>query len=592
MVSRKITSRPQVAARRFQSTPISVPKSGPGTLGQFLYGLGFVPKSEAGTLSSEVSALQAQLSQLNTQNNGLTSKASGIESQFSSLNSQIAALAAQEPQLLSQYAAAAAKEAVLKTTVQSLESQYYALQEHIGSLNANIDSLNAELLTDASTIASLGSSLSTDATTIASLRGQIGSIQTSIASLASSITGVAANPALGTRNDPYTQAVVANGGPNVNDPDFGTLPLLGNDIDYPSFGRGDDAYAPAQLGFLSQYAGLTVTSGQNLLQARRVGFQATGGALGSRVASVLGYIPISELSSATAQLASLQSEVSAATELNQLLQTRVGNDQSALSSTNSQLTAIQGAVAAAQALITSTQAQISALTAQITGIQAEISQAQQIVASLQAQITNLTNQHNANLSIIQTLTSQHGTNVSTVIPNLQSELTALTQEWSKWKAGGFPVSFSWDFNDGTASTDPNPTHTFQNPGIYSPSLTVTVTTPDGVQHSRTFTWHQFLIGQWPGSIQVNGGGATYSGTVNATVYDVAGNPIPNLKVLYIARGRNVWTGQLGSAIAQGTDTADSNGIVRYGYNVVGQVRFVVVRDPLKNATSGLATVGG
>ena len=36
-----------------------------------------------------------------------------------------------------------------------------------------------------------------------------------------------------------------------------------------------------------------------------------------------------------------------------------------------------------------------------------------------------------------------------------------------------PSSWSWDFGDGTTSTEPNPVHTYGNPGIYDVSLTVT-----------------------------------------------------------------------------------------------------------------------
>jgi cellulose 1,4-beta-cellobiosidase len=43
---------------------------------------------------------------------------------------------------------------------------------------------------------------------------------------------------------------------------------------------------------------------------------------------------------------------------------------------------------------------------------------------------------------------------------------------------GSPVSFSWDFGDGTkGGNDPKPSHTYQKAGDYI--ATVTVTAPDG-----------------------------------------------------------------------------------------------------------------
>ena len=36
-----------------------------------------------------------------------------------------------------------------------------------------------------------------------------------------------------------------------------------------------------------------------------------------------------------------------------------------------------------------------------------------------------------------------------------------------------PTSWAWDFGDGEASSDQNPSHTYQTEGIYSVSLTAT-----------------------------------------------------------------------------------------------------------------------
>jgi len=40
---------------------------------------------------------------------------------------------------------------------------------------------------------------------------------------------------------------------------------------------------------------------------------------------------------------------------------------------------------------------------------------------------------------------------------------------------GIITSFSWSFGDGNTSTDQNPSHTYNNPGIFKAKLTVTNT---------------------------------------------------------------------------------------------------------------------
>jgi outer membrane protein OmpA-like peptidoglycan-associated protein len=38
--------------------------------------------------------------------------------------------------------------------------------------------------------------------------------------------------------------------------------------------------------------------------------------------------------------------------------------------------------------------------------------------------------------------------------------------------GSAPIEYRWDFGDGGTSTEPNPSHTYENPGTYSATLTV------------------------------------------------------------------------------------------------------------------------
>lgn len=46
---------------------------------------------------------------------------------------------------------------------------------------------------------------------------------------------------------------------------------------------------------------------------------------------------------------------------------------------------------------------------------------------------------------------------------------------------GYPASRSWTFGDGTSSTEQNPTHTYETPGTYDVTLTVS----DGVTVSQS-----------------------------------------------------------------------------------------------------------
>ncbi len=55
--------------------------------------------------------------------------------------------------------------------------------------------------------------------------------------------------------------------------------------------------------------------------------------------------------------------------------------------------------------------------------------------------------------------------------NARSGLAQFQVEFEDLSSGG-PESWAWDFGDGNASGDQHPTHTYKNPGVYSPSLKV------------------------------------------------------------------------------------------------------------------------
>jgi len=290
-----------------------------GIVGSVLSRLGYVPKAASAALTSEVATLQAQISQMNSQNNALSARAGTVEALFPQIQGRTDSLVGQEPGLIAQYAQVETQVGTLQAEVVQLENEEYALKEDIADLNGQIDSENQTIVQDRQTVAQLSAQVGTIAPSLQTLQGQVTSLQGQIAAFANGITGVAAGPALTGRSDPYTQAVQANGGPTVQDPDWGQLPLLGNDAD-PALGGNVDAYYPADLSFAANYAGLTTSGGPNLMDARRSPFrtQATGPpfAPGSILAGLLGYMPSSGAASVEAQIASLKSQLSAALSLN------------------------------------------------------------------------------------------------------------------------------------------------------------------------------------------------------------------------------------------------------------------------------------
>lgn len=53
-----------------------------------------------------------------------------------------------------------------------------------------------------------------------------------------------------------------------------------------------------------------------------------------------------------------------------------------------------------------------------------------------------------------------------------------------------PTSWSWDFGDGGVSTDPNPVHTYTQPGLYDVSLIVDDANGVGEEHLKRYVWAQ------------------------------------------------------------------------------------------------------
>lgn len=502
--------------------------AGPGIVGKLLFYLGFVPSSQFKPLSTQVADLQAQLAQLQSAN-------AALQAQLSQLTTEKATLLAQ---------------------AQSLESQ-------IGQEDGVVASLMQQVSNDQATISSLKTQIAADEAQITSLGNDIASKQAQIAAIESSITGVLANPRPVSSSSGYSK-VMAQFPNGLTDSDCG---LLGGDLSiynqdlgsgsadltYPEStyvwdGTPTFAYAPGTVGYSSGYQGLGTSSGSILTHATPR-FQTTGSGIGSRLATAFGYIPVADVTDEQAQIAYLTGQIGTA----------------------------QTQGSALSASIASAQSDVAQLTSRVNGDQSALS-------NLQNQASNLASEHQQNLTEISALQSEHQ-GYLTQISGLTSRDNALTSELAAWKAGGFPVTFAWTWPDGTTSPLSSPNKGFNTPGGYlGAKLTVTVVTPDGKTWTKTFQLPELLLGQWPASVKISGGGASTSGTVNAQFFDEIGNPIAGMRVWHIARN------PIGGVTSHGVAATDGQGYVRYDYYGAGEVRIVAVRNPRVNGKSGLAVL--
>ena len=62
------------------------------------------------------------------------------------------------------------------------------------------------------------------------------------------------------------------------------------------------------------------------------------------------------------------------------------------------------------------------------------------------------------------------------------------------QVNNLPVSYHWDFGDGTSSSEKNPDHLYPGDGMYTVCLTVTSVSPDGVSCSETICKTIVLVG--------------------------------------------------------------------------------------------------
>ncbi|MDX5348510.1 MAG: PKD domain-containing protein, partial [Hymenobacteraceae bacterium] len=82
-------------------------------------------------------------------------------------------------------------------------------------------------------------------------------------------------------------------------------------------------------------------------------------------------------------------------------------------------------------------------------------------------------------------------------------------------SGNFPLSWLWNFGDGTISTEKNPVHVYQNPGLYSVSLVVcnpygcdTISQPNWISYDPNDSACYFVVlpawGKYPTTTQCRG----------------------------------------------------------------------------------------
>ncbi|GAA4286201.1 PKD domain-containing protein [Georgenia daeguensis] len=78
---------------------------------------------------------------------------------------------------------------------------------------------------------------------------------------------------------------------------------------------------------------------------------------------------------------------------------------------------------------------------------------------------------------------------------------------------GAPTSFAWDFGDGATSTAQNPRHTYQEPGVYTVTLTVTTASGQSASGNETVTVE---AAPPTGNDEIAFGGSTFKAQSSAT----------------------------------------------------------------------------
>ena len=321
---------------------------GPGVIGQILYSLGYVPK-----VSASVQSLKNQLNQ--------------IGQQITSLQAQDATV---------QQAITSAKAAIT-----GLTAHFQALTDEITADVNDISALSAS-------IADLKSQLASDSTTITSLTGELSG---AVASL-NGLTQLNASPSWVSQGNGLASEDVTGGTIDFD----GVTQTVTQGLDGGISAFIDPGAVEAVFSFSPGFSGLSAPSSSPATQA-----QGLGG-IGGNLATLLGYIPISQATSDAPQVAELKSLIITATAQLQNVQTLLANDQSTLSGLTTQKNSLQG---------------------QVNSAQLNFSSYQSHIASLNATIASDTSQHGSNLSTISGLTTNLDS-VNSVLSHAQVGNTA------------------------------------------------------------------------------------------------------------------------------------------------------------------------
>ncbi len=107
-------------------------------------------------------------------------------------------------------------------------------------------------------------------------------------------------------------------------------------------------------------------------------------------------------------------------------------------------------------------------------------------------------------------------------------------------------TWSWNFGDGSVSTDQNPSHNFENPGAYTVVLTATNTIGSDVITKTDY----IVVGATPGGVVVTGGGTQCGGSMTLTASGGSGGTI---------YWQNTITGGTSVATASTSESVSANG---------------------------------
>jgi hypothetical protein len=484
---------------------------------------GYIPQSDLSSVNKAVTLLQAAVATA-------TGRSQTLTGDLSTANQALAAAQAVLQSIIGQIAT------LRGTVIPNLESEIAGFVASVGTESSALQDLQTTLGGWKSQRAALVADIGVLTGEIQALAG---SFTEPIAAPTSVLSGDAAEA-----DDGFSGSQDAQGGPN--DPGSGP------------YDTGFSGFAPATLGFSPGYGGLGAFGsgavGANGPQTAfsGLGILSSGSGSGGPVATLLGYVPASSAAFPLGSISALLKSLGTA----------------------------NGSILSQGALLAGVRAQVAGLNAPDGPIAAQTA----ILTPLSTYAVGLQNQWSglesgsvtpASIqSAIDAVTSQIAS-VKQDVENLGTQRDGLLSGLQTLQAGSFPVSFSWNFGDGGTSGGGTsgsalPSHTYETPGSFAPSLTVTIIVPatavtSGQPYTKTFSLGSRLIGQWPRSMTVgsNNNFIVWDGQ------DGGGNPVYNVRVLvryksdvspFGVKGHQVYTtniaGDTGNVASSGAGKAD------------------------------------